>query len=124
LLRLPDCQLDDVLALIQLRILASAAIQSIKVLYINFNRIPSFGLADVTRVLESPTTQLKTFYMSNNNEIFNDEHATHHSVTTLQHECSTLRHLPGIRPHDLPGNDEDDDEDRGIAIFARVSPTV
>jgi Leucine Rich repeat len=78
------------------------------------NDITSVGLANITRLLVS--TQLKTITVVQlYDEVFNDEEATQHFVTTLQHKKSSVQEILGIVPYDLPG-----DEDDQIATLASI----
>jgi hypothetical protein len=50
------------------------------------------------------STQLKTiaFFCWQCRKVFNDEDATHHFVTTLQHQNSTVQELPEINDYNFP----------------------
>jgi Leucine Rich repeat len=95
-LRLCICRLGDK----GIRIIADALVGNIimEIFDIGRNRITSAGLADITRLLES--TQLKSINFWDI-AVFNDENATQHFVTTLQHKKSAVQKLPGINEDDF-----------------------
>jgi Leucine Rich repeat len=82
------------------------------------NCITSAGLAEITRLLVS--TQLKTIKMFNNIDIFKDQDATQHFVSTLQQKKSSVQDLPDIEYDNFRRNVPDDDEDSKIAMFASI----
>jgi hypothetical protein len=74
---------------------------TMEILDIKWNRITFVGLADITRVIVS--TQIKTIDLQYTQDVFNDEDATQHFVTTLQHQKSSVQELPGIDADNFPG---------------------
>jgi hypothetical protein len=58
------------------------------------NNLTSAGLVDITRILE--LTHLKKIAFWGNGEIFGDEAATHHFVSSLQQKMSSVEELPGL----------------------------
>jgi hypothetical protein len=82
---------------------------------VSLNSITSVGLADITRLLHS--TQLKTITLWRNNALFNDDGATKHFVTTLQHTLSTLQELPWIHENAFPDSSK-------VTTFASIKNSL
>jgi hypothetical protein len=66
-------------------------------LLIGLNGITSIGLDDTMRIIK--LTQLKKISLCGSPELFSDEDATQHFVTTLQRTKSFVQDLPGIRDY-------------------------